>query len=47
MTANAEFRLEDVDTATSSTMVRNSNTHNPFGIIRSYRKVHLCRDKLE
>ena len=30
---NAEFQLEDVDTATSSTMVRNLNTRNlPFRI---------------
>ena len=36
---NAKFELEDVDTATSSTMVRNLNTRNlPFHI-RSYRKV--------
>ena len=39
---NAEFQLENVDTTTSSTMVRNDvNTRNlPFHI-RSYRPRHL------
>ena len=31
----AGSQLEDADTATSSTMVRNSNTQNPSGIIKS------------
>jgi len=30
----------------SSTMVRNSNTQNPFGIIRSYRRVNLYRERM-
>mgnify|MGYP001091081288 FL=1 len=43
---NAEFQLEDVDTATSSTMVRNLNTRNlPFHI-RSYRKVQTFRESM-
>ena len=40
---NAESQLEDVDTATSSTMVRNLNTRNPPFQIRSYRKVQTFR----
>ena len=43
---NAEFQLEDVDTATSSTMVRNLNTRNPPFQIRSYRKVHTFRKSM-
>ena len=43
--ADAEFQLEDVDTATSSTMDRNLNTRNlPFHI-RSYWKVQTFREK--
>ena len=43
---NAEFQLEDVDTATSSTMVRNLNTRNLPVHIRSYRKVRTYREKM-
>ena len=43
---NAEFQLEDVDTATSSTMVRNLNTRNPPFQIRSYRKVQTFRESM-
>ena len=43
---NAEFQLEDVDTATSSTMFRNLNTRNPPFHIRSYRKVHTFRESM-
>ena len=46
MTANAEFRLEDVDTATSSTMGRNLNIRNPPFQIRSYRKVQTFRESM-
>ena len=43
---NAEFQLEDVDKATSSTMVRNLNTRNPPFRIRSYRKVQTFRESM-
>ena len=43
---NAEFQLEDVDTATSSTMFRNLNTRNPPFQIRSYRKVQTFRESM-
>ena len=43
---NAESQLEDVDTATSSTMVRNLNTRNLPVHIRSYRKVRTYREKM-
>ena len=43
---NAEFQLEDVDTATSSTMVRDLNTRNPPFQIRSYRKVQTFRESM-
>ena len=43
---NAEFQSEDVDTATSSTMVRNLNTRNPPFQIRSYRKVQTFRESM-
>ena len=43
---NAEFQLEDVDTATSSTMVRNLNTRNLPVHIRSYRKVRTYRENM-
>ena len=39
-------QLEDADTATSSTMVKNSNTQNPPVLIRSYRKVHTSRERM-
>ena len=39
-------QLEDADTAMSSTMVRNSNTQNPPFLIRSYRKVHTFRERM-
>ena len=43
---NAEFQLEDIDTATSSTMVKNFNTRNlPFHI-RSYRKLRTFHEKM-
>jgi hypothetical protein len=43
---NAEFQLEDVDTATSSTMVRNLTTRNlPFRI-QTYRKVQTFRKNI-
>jgi hypothetical protein len=43
---NAEFQLEDIDTATSSTMVKNLNTRNlPFHI-RSYRKLRTFHEKM-
>ena len=38
--------MEDSDTAMSSTMVRNSNTQNPPFLIRSYRKVHTFRERM-
>ena len=38
--------MEDVDTATSSTMARNSNTQNPPFQIRSYRKVQTFRESM-
>ena len=38
--------MEDVDTATSSTMVRNLNTRNLPVRIRSYRKVRTYREKM-
>ena len=43
---NAESQLEDVDTATSSTMVRNLNTRNLPVHIRSYRKVRTYRENM-
>ena len=44
--ADAEFQLEDVDTATSSTMDRNLNTRNlPFHI-QSYRKLRTFHEKM-
>ena len=43
---NAESQLEDVDTATSSTIVRNLNTRNLPVRIRSYRKVRTYREKM-
>jgi len=39
-------QLEDADKAVSSTMVRNSNTQNPPVLIRSYRKVHTSRERM-
>ena len=44
---NAKFQSEDVDTATSFTMVRNLNTRNVPFHIRSYRKVQTFRGKNE
>jgi len=43
---NAGCQLEDADTATSSTMFRNSNTQNPPVLIRSYRKVLTFRERM-
>ena len=39
-------QLEDADTAISSTEIRNSNTQNPPFLIRSYRKVHTFRERM-
>ena len=38
--------LEDEDTDVSSNMIRNSITQNPLGIIRSYRRVNLYRERM-
>ena len=45
MENDARSHLDDEDTATSFTMVRDSNTRNPFGIIRMYRKGDMYRAK--
>ena len=43
---NAEYQLENADTATSSTTVKNLNTRNLPVHIRSYRKVRTYREKM-
>jgi hypothetical protein len=43
----AGSHLEDEDTDMSSNMVRNSITQNPLGIIRSYWRVNLYRERMK
>ena len=43
---DAGSQLEDADTATSSTMVTNSNTLNPPFLIRLCRKVQTYRERM-
>jgi hypothetical protein len=43
---DAGSQLEDADTATSSTMVTNSNTLNPPFLIRPCRKVQTYRERM-
>ena len=41
-----ETILEDENTATSSNMVWNSMTQNPLGIIQSYRRGNIYRERM-
>ena len=43
---DARSRLEDENTATSSNMVWNSMTQNPLGIIQSYRRGNIYRERM-
>ena len=44
---DAGSQLEDADTATSSIMVRDSNTQNLFRIIKPYRRGYIYRPKMD